>query len=227
MAKILYTAMIGGLSASIAGTTFSRNRYGSYMRNKTSPVQPHSVDQLSQRANFASVSSLWRSLDAATQLAWKTFAAAYPFTDVFGSTMYLTPNALFIKLNLNLLSIGEPVITVPVLPLTPTVFTIDDITATSGTNVLDVTISLATAPSGFKFQVFCTPNLSPGKNFVKNLYRSFGRITDTAGVMACGGAYVTKFGDLVASQQVNVKVRMIDIASGFAGGPVISAQLVS
>lgn len=118
MAKILYGPAIAEARGSVAGTTFSRNTYGPYIRNKTSPVQPQSNPQQQQRSAFSSISRRWRdTLTAAQREAWEDYAAGTPIIDVFGNKQTLKGNAIYCAFNSTWLRNGEtPVDVAPVTP---------------------------------------------------------------------------------------------------------------
>lgn len=100
MAKIKLGPAFAGASGSIGGTTFSHNRYGTYTRQRRSPVQPQTPAQVAQRAAFTYVSQYWRNtLTAAEREAWVDYAAQTPVTDVFGDSQVLPGNAMFSRFN--------------------------------------------------------------------------------------------------------------------------------
>lgn len=100
MAKIKLGPAFAGASGSIGGTTFSHNRYGTYTRQRRSPVQPQTPPQVAQRAAFTFVSQYWRNtLTAAEREAWIDYAAQTPVTDVFGDSQVLPGNAMFTRFN--------------------------------------------------------------------------------------------------------------------------------
>lgn len=118
MAKILYGPVVAEARGSVAGTTYSRNTYGPYMRNKASPVQPQSPNQVAQRASFTAMTQRWRdTLSAAQRDAWNDYAAQTPLVDAFGNKIQLKGNAMYVRFNALWDRIGEtPVDDGPVTP---------------------------------------------------------------------------------------------------------------
>lgn len=111
MAKILYGPAIAEARGSVAGTTFSRNTYGAYMRNKTSPTQPQSPRQQTVRALFTQVSQYWRdTLVGSERMAWEDYAAQTPLSDVFGNKQILKGNAMFCRFNVRWMDMGNAIL---------------------------------------------------------------------------------------------------------------------
>lgn len=100
--KVLLGGGIAEARGSLGGEVFSRNRYGAYVRQKVSPVQPRTSRQLAQREAFTVASKSWRTLTASQRLAWRSFGETQTFQDVFGNTKRLSGQALYMKLNLGL-----------------------------------------------------------------------------------------------------------------------------
>jgi len=83
-------------SGSMAGVTFSRNRYGQYTRRRATPVNPGTLPQTTARIAFANASIGWSALTAAQMAAWAAFAAATPKTDSLGNVVYLTGHQWYV-----------------------------------------------------------------------------------------------------------------------------------
>jgi len=100
MALVKFGAGIVGMSGSIGGTTFARNRYGSYARSKTKPVNPNTSNQSAVRAAVSYVTELWHNtLTAAQRTAWGAYAQAVAMTNRLGETTYLTGFNHFVRSN--------------------------------------------------------------------------------------------------------------------------------
>lgn len=77
MARVIfYNAQLSG---KLAGTVYSRNKYGFYVKNYTKPNDPRSPAQLISRATLGTVSGAWHALTDTQKSAWNTF----------GSTVYV------------------------------------------------------------------------------------------------------------------------------------------
>lgn len=223
MAKIKYSALVSDMRNKLNGSVLSKNRYGNYVRNKVTPVNPQTSFQLNQRANLSSLSAQWRGLTQSQRDAWAIAASERPFTDIFGDTKTLTGQALFVSVNLNLLAAGNSVIndagssvSIPVLE------SVSLAVASNAGGVIqdaDVTILPATVPANFKLVVYGTPAYSAGISFVKNKYRYLGTFTPVAGVVDISAALTARFGSAAVGKKVSVKLALVSTISGQLGLP--------
>jgi hypothetical protein len=94
-------------SGSIAGITFSHNRYGLYTRARTLPVDPSSTRQQTIRALFASLVNSWLDiLTAAQRTAWNTWAANTTIIGKDGMPVNITGQNAYIRFNTARLQAG-------------------------------------------------------------------------------------------------------------------------
>ena len=175
MALILHGGLAAEIRGSIAGATFSRNRAGAYVRNRTKPINPQTDRQIEIRQNLSYLQLYWHSnLSVALRSAWNATAQANPFKNRLGQSSAITGFNLFLRVNalrkLMALAIADNPPTPP-LELDIQAFTISAITAPGlaitavGPNFTADTIAL----------VSYTGALSQARNFYKGPYvaRSF------------------------------------------------------
>jgi hypothetical protein len=170
--KIMYGDFVTGASGSQGGTTYSRNRYGAYKRQRTIPVNPDTPAQQAQKSILAAFAQGWRGLTQQQRDAWDAAVTNFIGTDVFANSKRLTGSALYTRLNSIIASIGGVAISVPPLPSAIPA-------AAIGAIVLNVTApayTVALTPPGaaFTVQIWATPPVSPGISYVKNLYKQIG-----------------------------------------------------
>lgn len=165
MAKVKFGALVQDARGKLAGNVFSRNRYGSYTRAKTSPVQPGTARQLAQRAIFTTCAQGWRDLTDAQRAQWHTWAANHPVTDVFGDSQIVQGNSCYSWVNANRLTLGLAVTPTPPADVQAdlgppvTSVTVDGIAGT-------ITVTLAAvADAADLYQVWSTRGLSTGTTF--------------------------------------------------------------
>jgi hypothetical protein len=170
MAKTKLGGVVGAVSGKLAGMVFSHNRSGTYVRQKTSPVQPRTTRQMTQRAIFTNVTKAWRTLSLTVQNQWLDWAANHTVLDVFGDPLKLQGNSAFVRVNATLQTLGLPSITTPPPDPTAPPPAATAATATGSTGV--VTVTLATAPVATNiYAVYTTKGKSPGAQFVNPDYR--------------------------------------------------------
>lgn len=96
------------ISGSIAGTVHARNRFGSYIRPRTKPVNPHSTRQETARAIVSYLAEYWhQDLDVTQRGLWDDYAAAVAMKNRLGETIHLTGFNHFIRTNSAQKRMGE------------------------------------------------------------------------------------------------------------------------
>lgn len=119
--KILLAGAAGGVSGSVGGQTYSHNRYGYYVRQRTIPTNPNTARQSTMRSIMASLTQHWsNTLTSANRAQWDNYAAAIPFTDSLGMTHFLTgfnhyvrSNSARIQAGLDRVDTGPSTMTLP------------------------------------------------------------------------------------------------------------------
>lgn len=216
MAKIKYSALVQEMRNKLNGSVLSKNRYGNYVRNKTTPVNPQTSFQQNQRARLSSVSQAWGGITTAQRMGFADLADNHPFTDIFGDQKRLDGKAMFAKLNLNLLSAGQATLTdAPVFSNTP--FIAAENSTASVANGVEVDLSEATVPAGYTMVFEATPPLPATINFVKNRYRSLGSAVAAASVADITTIYNDRFGAVAAGdvgKVVHIRAFLVDNTTG-------------
>lgn len=211
----------------LAGWVYSKNRYGNYARRKVTPVNPQTIYQQQVRQRLGNLSAAWRGLTQAQRQTWIDASASFPVIDVFGYPINLSGNILFVRMNQNLLNIGQSTIdTAPLPEGIPDLFA-DTLTAAAGTPALSLTISEQTVPTGYSLAVYATGNVGPGKSYVKNLLKFIGTGTATTGTVDLLSLWQARFGTLVEGQKIVVRVRLINETTGQAGVASQAEAIVS
>lgn len=106
MAK--FTPGVTGLiRGSIGSTTFSKNRFGWYMKIKAAPVNPSSSRQQAIRNIFSQLTELWTStLTQAQRDAWSLWASQVELLDRDGNPYFMTGFNAYIRSNTVALDAG-------------------------------------------------------------------------------------------------------------------------
>lgn len=100
MALIKFGGGVVGMSGSIAGNTFSRNRYGAYARSRSVPVNPNTARQQTVRNSLAALTMVWsQTLTAAQRAAWNLYAANVVMTNRLGESINLSGFNHFLRSN--------------------------------------------------------------------------------------------------------------------------------
>jgi len=100
MALVKYGGGILNMSGSIGAQVHSHNRYGQYIRARTTPVNPQSGRQSEVRAIMAFFAQEWSNgLTQAQRDAWEVYAAAITRQNKLGSQIKLTGFNHYIRVN--------------------------------------------------------------------------------------------------------------------------------
>ncbi len=226
-AKVLFTAVVADMRNKLNGTVFSKNRYGAYTRTKVTPVNPQTTAQQNARNRLSTNSQAWRGLTESERQGWIDAAVNFPFTDIFGNSKILSGQALFVKLNTNLsLIVGTPLTSAPspiAIPALNSITAVADASAQS----LNITIDPTPVPADFNLNFFTTGNVTPGKNFVKNLFRFTESASAATGpTLDISASFLAVHGDPVEDQKIFVRAQLVSRLTGQAGIPIQTVTIV-
>lgn len=227
--KAKFGSIVVAGSGKIGGHVASRNRAGSYFRTKVTPVNPSSVAQQAIRNRLTGISQAWKALTAAQRLAWNAAVGDYSRTDVFGDIRNPSGFNLYQRLNNNLLTIGESVITVPPVPGSVLAITACSLAVVTGTPAMTLTFAPAIG-SANSIKLFATAPVSQGKSFVKSEYRLIGILSESdTSPKVITTLYNAKFGAITENGlKVFVKMVPVNLTTGQEGiGLVASAISVA
>jgi hypothetical protein len=99
------------MSGSAGGNTYSRNRFGAYMRNRTVPINPQSAAQSRARNAVGLLAQRWFStLTAAQRAAWGTYADNVAMLNKLGEPIHITGFNHYIRSNSILSQQGQTLI---------------------------------------------------------------------------------------------------------------------
>lgn len=118
MALILLGPNVAVMAGSIGGTTYARNRYGSYARNRTKPVDPGTTSQNAYRTRVSNAVAAWQALTAAQRTLFNNKAKTTVLQNRIGQSFHPSGINLYIR-TYNLLDIAglTQVTTPPVSPI--------------------------------------------------------------------------------------------------------------
>ena len=228
MAKILTTAIVADIRNKLNGSVFSKNRYGAYVRTKVTPVNPQSVAQQNARNILSTNSQAWRGLTEEQRQGWIDAAVNFPFTDIYGNSKTLSGAALYVKLNNNLANVFVGAIPDAPSPVAIPQLTLGTIVADESTPLITVAFTSAPVPADFTMVIQATGNVTPGKSFVKNLYRQVstpsGGSTSPADITS---GWQAVHGNPVAGQKIFVRAFLVSTITGQAGIPVSGMVIVA
>jgi hypothetical protein len=229
MAKIRLGALAGSVSGSIGTYCFSRNRYGPYVRIRTMPIQPTTFYTNQVHSLMTALSQLWASVPAADKVAWKTWAAINPITDVLGDKQIVQPNAAFIGLNFRSFAAGGAGMFTPPVTTAPAALTSLTPEYDIGAGDYELNWTPDPLPANCALWILSAIVQRPGINYVTNLRKWLGA---SAAAQACPfdveAQTIARFGTLAAGLYVHHSVAVVDVTTGLLSRPLTAVgQIVS
>jgi hypothetical protein len=206
--KIKYGAGIVDGSGKLNGWVASKNRGGSYMRTKVTPLNPSTSAQQNARGILGSLSTQWSQLTEGQRLSFNNAVGDFARTDIFGDIRNPSGINLFVKLNTNLINTGQPQITSAPAKEEILFSPIDQITMDVSTQGGTIQL-LNSLNDSAEVLVFATPTLTNGTSFVKNRLRLLSANVIGDDVIDFGSSYVAKFGSFAIGANIVVGFRII------------------
>lgn len=165
MALVKFGAGIVQASGSISGQTYARNRFGNYMRARTTPVNPKSDRQNVVRARLSLLSEHWNEqLTPAERTAWNSYASAVAMTNRLGESINLTGFNHFIRSNSLILLCGHAIVEAgPVIMALPNQDPLYAIAINGATNQITITYD-DTLPWNTEDDAFLVTQLASPQN---------------------------------------------------------------
>ncbi len=219
--------MIGAASGSVGGQTFSRNRYGAYVRTRAIPVNPNTIAQQNARSRLSTYSANWQNLTTAQQLSWANWANQNPITNTLGQSQALTGQAAYVGTNTRLAQATDTAILVP--PINPAPTSLVSLAGTWDIGLGTYELSFTATPLAADDRLWIQAAVvnSAGIRYVKNLLR----VIDIS-AKALPTLYDTQaateaiFGTLVVGQVVHVWAAVFDSATGLLSVPLSTSGVV-
>jgi len=208
------------IRGSIAGTVFSRNRYGAYTRNRVKPTVSTTERATLAKAYMTQASQAWQDLTAARRISWTEWARGNPFSDNLGMSQVLSGHAAFVGLCSRALHYGAAEPTDPPTSPAPAPFTTCTITPdkTGGTCLMAFTPALG-ADCILWFP--CCQVASIGKSYVKNLLK--GNCSSKPDAPAtpydCITAIEARIGSLIIGYELHVMASVMNVTTFLQSAP--------
>jgi hypothetical protein len=173
MALIKLGPMVGGISGSIAATTFARNRAGYYARARTKPKIPVSTKRDVCQARLGDIIYKWQKVMTAPERAlWNLKAAQQVFTNKVGDAYVPTGLNLYLRSAAQLdITAQNPSLVPPVTPVAPAFSPTLAYTTAVGFKITDVNLFPLTALGKILF--YLQLNIPDTKTFYKGPWQDF------------------------------------------------------
>lgn len=240
MAKILLGGVASQVSGSVGGVTYSRNRYGTYMRRRAHPTISESWYAMDAKSRMGAVSRQWSAQTDATRAAWATWAANNPVMDKLGQRQVLAGNAAYTMLNDRLMAAGLTGIVTPPVAYAPPALTVVTMTPDIGTTPMAVQFEATPLAANHRLWVRAAVTDGDTQMYVVNKLRFIGVSAAALGTdllaivkpdlyaMALKAAVTKRFGTLTVGQFLSFYISVFDDATGLISTPmIVQGKLVS
>lgn len=116
MPKIRLSALATDMKGKAGGSVFSTNSGGVYFRNNPSGTSSKKPSNGLRKQMFATLAQSWKQLTDAEMTAWADAGPLYPTTNAWGESRIPKGFELYMRLNMNLMAAGEPILSLPLSP---------------------------------------------------------------------------------------------------------------
>lgn len=219
------------MSGSSGGTTYGRNRFGYYIRNRTKPVNPNTSKQSTARMNFSTASSRWRDVLNQTQRdGWNAYASGTPVTNKLGQTIYLTGHQWYVAYYSFARQVtaarGAVVNNAPSFPgeaqgliWNSSTFVLHDVDSTTP-NTLTVVVGAADPNRIFGFQsaedntilaIQVSGPKGPGVSYISGPYTTVGLLEGDSGTPPTSPWTITLPFTVPVGSKLGIKMRAVDL----------------
>lgn len=226
MAKILLGDFVADTRGSVGGTTYSRNTFANYRRNKTSPVNPNTIAQQLVRNRLGAMSQSWSGLTDNQRAAWIDGAPTWTNTNIFNQPIDYTGFSLYGRLNRNRQEINETFLSNFVLPTDVDSFTSLDVVADTSSGTMEITFAPAIA-ADHKVVVRATAPLTAGTTFVRNQFRKIAVLDNLdLSPFDLASFYIAVFGALPpGGSRIFVDAKQVNIGNGQNSVPIKATDI--
>lgn len=214
--KYVPSALVGQLSKSAGSTTAGRNRFGSYFRNRSTPVNTSTAKRTLFRAQFGSWSNAWRSLTTVQRAAWNALATTITFPDSLGQMYNRSGLQMFMSANQNIYATGNsgiqdaPAWNPPTAP-TSLVGAYDD-----SANTFTASYGATPVPADTAYVIEASAPVSAGISMLpRSRYKIISILPETDTSPAnIHAEYIAIYGNAVAGQKIFMRISAVDILTG-------------
>ena len=225
MAIISPGPAVAAVSGSVGGVTFSHNKGGMYMRNRSIPTNPSTLPQQNARARLATVSQAWQALTQGERDSWDEYAVQNPATNALGNSILLSGHQIHNRLNTRLLEAAAAVITAPPVISAHPALTTATQAADIGLGNVDLTFA-PVLPAGAQLRCVATVVNSPGITYVKNRLKFIAYSpVDQLSPWDNQATIEAILGTLIVGQTLHTEVAVFNPANGLIS-PAIRTETV-
>lgn len=227
MAKIRTGAIVQQISGSVAGNTFSHNRFGAYIRARSIPIGSSSTAAQNARAYLSTASAAWGALTEAQQKTWISWAQNNPIVDSLGEKRILTGQMAYVQIQARVLQNGDSLLSAPPQEASPQGLASLSLSLDIGAGSFGVVYTTTPLGAGLSLWLRCAVVDSGGINYVRNLLKL---VSKTPAAQASPYDFQSdaeaRFGTLAVGQYVHVLAQVYDEDTGLLSQPLSAKGVV-
>ncbi|MDW8309105.1 MAG: hypothetical protein RMK20_07000 [Verrucomicrobiales bacterium] len=234
MAKIQFGSGVAAISGRTAGTVFSRNKGGAYMRRFSVPTNPRTTAQDAARNRLADASSAWRNLSQSERDAWAAYALTNPVLDRLGQAITLTGHQAFVRVRANyaLVGLSMPNNFPPPPPefINPVLSNANAVASVNGT--VEVILG-ADFPMNSIIAIYASPPVSPGVTNTLSAQRLIhvqvfeGGPAVTNDPIDVSAGYAAVFGSITGQAGKKIMFRAVHFSNGLFSVPTQQSAIIA
>ena len=215
------------IRGSMAGTVFSRNRYGAYTRQRVKPTVSTSEAAQAAKTLMTSASQAWQDLANAERLAWNEWARANPVVGSLGFPQTLPGHAAFVGIYCRRFKLGQGPLLVPPITPAPVGLTGVSVVADKTAGTADVTFTATPLAAGCVLWFQACQVASQGISHVKNLLKwcPISSVAPASPYDAFAN-FESRIGTLVIGHEFHLLVSVADNATGLLSTPLRCADTI-
>lgn len=204
----------GNASGSIGPDTYSHNRFGQYVRNRTKPINPKTTRQVGVRTALSACAARWLNVVTAAQRAgWDLYGSSIAMKNALGQNMLLSGYAHYLRTNIALSQAENIYIDAP-----PTVFALPGkdpalaITAATTTQLVSVSFDATqswAAETGGRLLLLCGKPKLATRNFFAGPWRYMGDVDGSTPTPPTSPKTFTAPFTFAAGQKLWVQARIL------------------
>jgi hypothetical protein len=210
-------------SGSFAGQTSSRNRFGQYVRNRATPVNPNSTFQAAVRSRLGTNASAWRAITDVQRAGWLSLGASISRTDSLGQVYTLTGFQAYCEVNNNNAAVGNATVSAAPALVAPTGLATAIVTLTAA--AFSIAYTATPLPAGARLMAFASPQRSAGRSFEADYRLISTSAAAAASPLVILTPYAARLGTPVVGQRIFISLAVY--LGGFVQAPLILSQVVA
>jgi hypothetical protein len=213
--------IVGQISGRVAGSIFSHNRGGTYIRNGTIPHIVISDPATDAKARMTTVSREWSGQSEANRLAWQNYAQQNPVTNRLGKKTTLAAHMAYCGINTRLSACGLSKLNIPPNGDAPAPLSALSGVCSLGAGTCELTFATSPVPAGELIYLEAVVVDKPSINYINNLFKLIGTLpsgtTSTEDIQALIEA---RFGILQLNDVIHVRANVMGDSTGLMSGPM-------